>query len=72
MGAVKGLLVMSYTPESIMIHKPLASSLCWATSAVVYWADMIMAGGGVFFFSIFYPLLMGMKRPGEWLVGSSS
>lgn len=28
-----------------MIHMPLASSLCFATSAVVYWVDML--GGWV-------------------------
>lgn len=36
-------LVMSYTPESTMIHRPLASSLCLATSATVYWFDMLAA-----------------------------
>lgn len=32
---------MSYTPLSTMIHMPLLSSLCLATSATVYWFDML-------------------------------
>lgn len=32
---------MSYTPLSTMIHMPLLSSLCLATSATVYWVDML-------------------------------
>lgn len=32
---------MSYTPLSTMIHMPSFSSLCLATSATVYWFDML-------------------------------